>query len=120
MDDQKEDHYDSKRPLKRNHSSSIRHDCVEYTNGTNQGGDLPFANKLWTVPQRTEKILQGTRGMGELQYIDQYILKESKTRRKNLAMAWIADKKAYDMFPQSWSINCIKMYKISDEVIEFL
>ena len=33
----------------------------------------------------------------ELLYIDQQILNESKTRRKNLAMAWIDYKKAYDM-----------------------
>ena len=28
-------------------------------------------------------------------------------------MAWIDYKKAYDMVPQSWIINCLKMYKIS-------
>ena len=35
-------------------------------------------------------------------------------------MTWIDYKKAYDMVPQSWIINCLKMYKISDEVIKFL
>ena len=30
-----------------------------------------------------------TRGTGELLYIDEHILKETKMRRKNLAMAWI-------------------------------
>ena len=35
-------------------------------------------------------------------------------------MAWIAYKKAYDMVPQSWIINCLKMYKISHEVIKFI
>ena len=34
---------------------------------------------------------------------------------KNLAMAWIDYKKACDMAPQSWKINGLKMYKISDE-----
>ena len=33
--------------------------------------------------------------------------------RKNLAMAWIDYKKAYDMIPQSWILHCLKMYKIS-------
>ena len=28
--------------------------------------------------------------------------------------------KAYDMVPQSWIINCLKMYKISHEVINFI
>ncbi len=53
----------------------------------------------------------------ELLYIAQHILNESKTRRKNLAMAWIDYKNAYDMVPQSWIINCLKMYKISHEII---
>ena len=39
---------------------------------------------------------------------------------ENLAMAWIDYKKACDMFPQSWIINCLKMYKISEEVINFI
>ena len=34
----------------------------------------------------------------ELLYIDQHIINESKTKRKkNLAMVWIDNKKAYDM-----------------------
>ena len=34
-------------------------------------------------------------------------------------MAWIDDKKVYDMVPQSRIIDC-KMYKISNEVIKFI
>ena len=30
-----------------------------------------------------------TRGTGELLYIDQYILKENKMKRKNFVIAWI-------------------------------
>ena len=39
---------------------------------------------------------------------------------KNLAIAWIDYKKAYEMVPQSWIIHCLKMYKISHEVINFI
>ena len=35
-------------------------------------------------------------------------------------MACIDYKKAYDLVPQSWIINCLKMYKISHEVINFI
>ena len=45
---------------------------VENTNGTNQG-DLIFANKLRTVPRRTDRDKRNT---------DRHILKESKTRRE--------------------------------------
>ena len=63
---------------------------------------------------------KGSRGTAELLYIDQHILNESKTRRKNLAMAWIDYKNSYNMVPQSWIIHCLKMHKISHEVINFI
>ena len=60
-----------------------------------------------------------SRGTAELLYIDKNILNERKTTLKILAMAWIDYKKAY-MVLQSWIINCFQMYKISDEVINFI
>ena len=63
---------------------------------------------------------KGPRGTAELLYSDQHTLNENKNGRKNLAMAWIDYKKAYDMVPQSWIINCLKMYKISHEIINFI
>ena len=71
-------------------------------------------------PDKQKGCRKGARGTAELLYIDQHILNESKTRQKNLAMAWIDYKKAYDMVPQSWIIHCLKMYKISHEVINFI
>ena len=71
-------------------------------------------------PDEEKGCCKGSRGTAELLYIDQHILNERKTRRKNLAMAWIDHKKAYDMVPPSWIINCLKMYKISHEVINFI
>ena len=63
---------------------------------------------------------KGSRGTAELLYINQHIQNESKTRQKNLAMAWIDYKKAYDMVLQSWILHCLKMYKILHEVINFI
>ena len=71
-------------------------------------------------PDEQKGCHKGSRGRTELLYIDQHILNESKTRRKNLAMAWLDYKKAYDMVPQSWILHCLKMYKISHEVINFI
>ena len=70
-------------------------------------------------PDEQTGCCKGSRCTAELLYIDQHILNESKTWRKNLAMAWIENKKAYDMVPHNWVINCLKMYKISHEVINF-
>ena len=36
------------------------------------------------------------------------------------AIAWIDYEKSYDMVPQSWILHCLKMYKISHEVINFI
>ena len=60
---------------------------------------------------------KGFRAIGELFCIDQYILSETKTRWKNLAMTSIDYKKGYVIVPQSWIINCLK---ILDEVINFI
>ena len=35
-------------------------------------------------------------------------------------MAWIDYKKAYGMVLQSWIIDCLEMYKISDKVIKLI
>ena len=71
-------------------------------------------------PDEQKGCCKGSRGIAELLYLNKHILDESKTKRKNLAMAWIDYKKACDMVPHSWIINSLKMYKISDEVINFI
>ena len=72
------------------------------------------------LKNETHKIPWDFKIQTELLYIDQHILNESKTRQENQAMAWIDYKKAYDMVPQTWILHCLKMYKISHEVINFI
>ena len=57
-------------------------------------------------PDEEKGCRKGPRGTAKLLYIVQRILNESKTRRKNVAMAWI---EAYDTLPQSWILHCLKM-----------
>ena len=90
---------------------------VENINGTNQGRDSLIRYGLF--PQEHKGWRKGTRVIGESLYSDQHILKESKTRCKNSAVSWIYYKKAYNMVPRSWIIDCLKIYKTSDEVIKF-
>ena len=40
------------------------------------------------------------------------VIKEVKCRNKNLAMAWIDYKKAYDMVPHSWIIECSDLFGV--------
>ena len=72
------------------------------------------------IPEEQKVCRKGSRGTAELLWIDQHILNESNTGRENLATVWIDYKKAYDMVPQSWMINCLKMYNISHEVTNFI
>ena len=63
-------------------------------------------------PEEQKGFRKRTRVTGELLHIDQHMLNKSKTRRKNLAMACIDYKKAYDIVPQSWILHRLKIYKI--------
>ena len=56
-----------------------------------------------------------TRGIDNLLYINQYLFKESKTKQKNVSMAWIDYKKIYDIVTQILIVECLRMYKISDK-----
>ena len=40
---------------------------------------------------------KGSRGIADLLYIDRAVIKEVKSRNKNLAIAWIDYKKAYGL-----------------------
>ena len=102
MDDQRKDHIDPKRPHQRTAPNNFRPITC-----------LPMTWKI-LMPQIREEIYysliscwlfleeqkgccKGSRDTGELLDINQYILNEIKIRRKNLAMAWIDYKMAYDM-----------------------
>ena len=71
-------------------------------------------------PDKQKGCHKRTRDRKELLYIDQHILNESKLRQKNLAIAWIDYKKAYDIVPQSWILHCLIRYKIPNQVIQFI
>ena len=38
---------------------------------------------------------------------------------ENIVMSWIHNKN-YDMVSQTWIIQCLKIYKISDKIIKFI
>ena len=71
-------------------------------------------------PDEQKGYHKRAKGTKELIQIDQHILNESKTKRENLAMAWIDNKNVYDMVPQSWILHCLKKYKILDEFVQFI
>ena len=52
--------------------------------------------------------------------INKTILEDSKRRQRNLSMAWIDYKKAFDSVPHTWILRCLELYKINDTLIQFL
>ena len=63
---------------------------------------------------------EGSRGTNDLLYIDRAVIKEVKSRNKNLAMAWIYYKKAYDMVPHLWIIECLDLFGVAENIKSLL
>ena len=74
---------------------------------------------LRLFPEEQKGCHKGTRETGDLLYIDQHIFEESNDRRKkyNYGLDWL---QRGQRFPQSWIVDCLKMYKISDKDINFI
>ena len=112
-------HTDPKRPSKRNCPNCLPMMWkILTTQNRKEIDDLLLSNGLF--PEKLRGYRKEERRTGELLYINQHILKKNKTRRKNLAIAWIDDKNAYDTVLPSWIIDCFKIYKISGEIIMFI
>ena len=62
---------------------------------------------------RNRKVGSISRGTKDQLLIDKLVIKNCKWRMTNLCLAWIDCKKAYDMVPHSWIIQCLQMFKIS-------
>ena len=63
---------------------------------------------------------KGSRGTNDLRYIYRAVIKEVKSRSKYLAMAWIDYKKAYDMVPHSWTIECLDLFGVAENIKSLL
>ena len=56
-----------------------------------------------------------SKGTNDLLYIDRAVIGEVKSRKKNLAMAWINDM-AYDMVPHSWIKECLGLFGVAENI----
>ena len=72
------------------------------------------------LPEEQKGCRKGHRGTNDLLYIDLAVIKEGKSRNKNLAMAWIDYKKAYDMVPHSWVIECLDLFGVAENIKSLL
>ena len=85
--------------------------------GNKRRSDNYSNNSIIKISQNTEKSPGNFKRLAVIQ---------TPVRNHQLMLVWKTQMskmmiiKVYDMAPQSWIINCLKMYKISDEVINFI
>ena len=53
-------------------------------------------------------------------YIDKAVIKEVKSGNKNLAITWVDFKKAYDMVPHSWIVDCLDLFEVAENIKSLL
>ena len=68
------------------------------------------------LPNEQKGCRRKTRGTKDQLLIDKLVLKDCKKRCTNLSMAWIDYRKAYDMVPHSWIVECMSMFRIAENV----
>ena len=70
-------------------------------------------------PEKQKECWKGSSRTNDLLYIDTAVIKEVKSRNKNLAMAWRDYKKAY-MVPHSWIIECLDLFGVAENIKSLL
>ena len=86
-----------------------------------------FADSLYeflecndVLPVEQKGCSRGSKGTKDQLLIDKMVFRDSKKRHTNLAMAWIDYKKAYDMVPHSWIVECLDMVGCANNVRSFI
>ena len=72
------------------------------------------------LPEGQEECRKKSRGTNELFYVDRAVIREVKSRKNNLAMAWIEYKKAYGMVPHSWIKECLNLFGVAENITSLL
>ena len=67
-----------------------------------------------------QKNRKGSRETNDLLYIDRTVIKEVKSRNKNLAMAWVDYRKTYDMVPHLLIIECLDWLEVAANIKSLL
>ncbi len=72
------------------------------------------------LPEEQKGCQRKSKGTGDLLYIDKMLLREVKNRKKNLSVAWVDYRKAYDLIPHSWLMDGLKAPKVGQSIRNLL
>jgi hypothetical protein len=82
-----------------------------------------FAEKVYDhlksndlLPDEQKGCRKRSRGTKDQLLIDKAIMKECKKKKRNLSMAWVDYKKAYDMVPHSWLLEVTELMGVAKNV----
>ena len=73
-----------------------------------------------TIPHQQKSCRRKCKGTKDQLLIDKMVMMNSKRRKTNPSMAWIDYKKAFDMIPHSWVIECLEIYGAEQNTTTFL
>ena len=79
-----------------------------------------FLEREELLPEEQKGCRKKSRGTNDQLFIDKMVMEEVMQRKRNVAMAWVDYKKAYDMVPHSWIKECLNMFGIADNIKELL
>ena len=79
-----------------------------------------FLGENEMLPEEQKGCRRNSRGTKDQLLVDKTILADCKRRHKNLAMAWVDYKNAYDMVPHSLVIECLRFFRVLDNVVNFI
>ena len=87
---------------------------MEVIVGCNCRSDLlTYQDQDKLLPEEQKGCRKKSRGTNDLLYIDKVVIREVKSRNKNLAMARIYYKKAYEMVPHSRIKECLDLFGVA-------
>ena len=72
------------------------------------------------LPDEQKGCRKNSQGTKDQRYVDKMVLNEIKSRMKNIAVGWIDCKKAYDMVPYSWILECLKQLGTAENIRNLL
>ena len=75
-----------------------------------------YLEKKTLFPEKQKGCRRKYKGTGDLLFIDKMVLREVRMRKKNLAVTWIYYKKAFDMVPHSWILECLGVVGVNDQI----
>ena len=82
-----------------------------------------FADKVYDhlmdnnlLPAEQKGCRRRSRGTKDQLLIDKAVMLQAKGKKRNLAMAWVDYKKAYDMVPHSWLLEVVSMMGVARNI----